>query len=42
MRRAADDAQRKAKRAAAQARSQVPDPFGTIELGSGEFDIYDD
>jgi eukaryotic-like serine/threonine-protein kinase len=41
-RRAADEAQRKAKRAAAQAQRQVADPTGTIELDSGEFDIYDD
>jgi serine/threonine protein kinase len=41
VKRAADDAQRKAKRAAAQATQRL-DPLGTIELDSGEFDVYDD
>jgi len=40
--RAADEAQRKAKRAAVQAQRPWTDPTGTIELDSGEFDVYDD
>lgn len=42
VKRAANQAQRKAKRAAVQAQRPWTDPTGTIELDSGEFDVYDD
>ncbi|KAL4535053.1 hypothetical protein Ndes2526A_g05906 [Nannochloris sp. 'desiccata'] len=39
---AAEEAQRKAKRAAVQAQRPWTDPTGTIELDSGEYDVFDD